>query len=132
MSPSITLRLGGLTMNSGKSEAEEAQPAYDRAEYGVNRQDLAAMGERAVRDVLNSGKYGHTGLAPFEFVSAWLADAEFARLAADSAKRDAREERTLTIAEDASHWARWAAVIAILAVVIATKDQIISLIFGHL
>ena len=85
-------------MSTENVEEEAMKLSYDRAKYGVNRQDLDAMGERAVRDVLNSGKWGHAGLAPFAFVAAWLADKEFVRAEASSAKRDAREERTLHIA----------------------------------
>ena len=47
-------------MNSGNSGADEVQLAYDRAKYGVNHHDLEAMGERAVREAINTGKYGHT------------------------------------------------------------------------
>jgi len=105
-------------------EDEAMRLGYDRTKYGFTRQDLEAMGERAVRDALNTGKYGHPGLAPFAFVSAWLADQEFARSEAESAKRDDREKETLSIAKDAnriaiasSRWAMWAAIIAIIAVV---------------
>ena len=70
----------------------------------------------------------------------------------DSAKRDAREEETLAIARDAlaiakddlsiardsarsarvsSRWAMWAAIIAVIAAAIATKDQILALIFSN-
>ena len=77
------------------------QIGYERATHGVSRFDLDAMGERAVRDELNSGKYGHEGLPVFGFISAWLKDAEFARLSSDSAKRNAREEETLSIAREA-------------------------------
>ena len=93
---------------------------FERATYGVSRFDLDEMGERAVRDELNSGKYGHVGLAPFAFVSAWLADAEFVRLAADSVKRDAREEATLSIAKDALSTAKDAALSAKAAASAAT------------
>src|SRR5574340_49868 len=87
-------------MSDDRTEEEIGfQIGYERAEYGFCRQDLDAMGERVVRNDLNSGKYGHVGIPVFSFVSAWLADAEFARLAADSAKRDEREDRTLAIAE---------------------------------
>lgn len=105
---------------------------YERASYGVCRQDLDAMGERAVRNDLNSGKYGHAGLAPFAFVSAWLADAAFSREIEASAKRDAREEETLAIARKASRWALWANIIAVIAIAIAIKDQVVSLVISWL
>lgn len=136
-------------MNSDRTDEELGfQIGYDRAKYGVCREDLDALGERAVRDALNSGKWGFAGLPPFEFVSAWLKDAEFVRLEAASAKRDAREEATLAIAKDAlsvaneanriasldlaaardsassarkqARWAMWAAIIATVAAIVAT------------
>jgi hypothetical protein len=127
-------------MSDERSDEEVGfQIGYERASYGVCRQDLDAMGERAVRDALNSDKYGHAGLAPFAFVSAWLADAAFMRDRESEAKRDEREERTLSIAEEsnriarsASRWAMWAAIIATIAALIATKDQIVALVISWL
>lgn len=136
-------------MNDDRTEEEIGfQIGYERATYGFCRQDLDAMGERAVRNELNSGKWGHSGLAPFEFVSAWLKDAEFVRLSEAAANRDAREEATLAIAKDAlssakeanriasedlsaarssaasareqARWAMWAAIIATVAAIVAT------------
>ena len=69
----------------------------------------------------------------------------------ESAKRDAREEATLSIAKEANRiaseallvatdsaasafeqarWAKWAAILAAIAALIATKDQIISLVMS--
>lgn len=131
-------------MNYSEEEIE-AKNAYDRAAYGVNRPELLAMGERAVRDALNSGKYGYRGLAPFDFVSACLADMEFVRTSEAAASRDAREELTLSIAKESNsiasdalasartsaRWAMWAAIITVIAAAIAVKDQMLLLIFGH-
>ena len=133
-------------MNIDRTDEEIGfQLGFERTTYGVSRLDLDELGERAVRDELNSGKYGHAGLAPFAFVSAWVADAAFVRLAADSAKRDAREAETLSVAKeanriaseakdaatDAARWALYAAIIAVIALAIASKDSILSVIFGH-
>ena len=108
-------------MDTDRTEVEKGMNiGFERATYGVSRFDLDAMGERAVRDDLNSGKYGHAGLAPFAFVSAWLADAEFVRLSADSVKRDAREAETLSIAKDALSTAKDAALSAKAATSAAT------------
>ncbi len=127
-------------MNTIRTNDEvEIQIGYERASFGFCRQDLDAMGERSVRDNLKSGKYGHVGIAFFDFVSAWLADAEFARLEVSAAKRDVREVETLSIAKEANRiassatlWAKWAVIIATVSIVIGTKDQILALIFGHL
>lgn len=77
---------------------------------------------------------------------------DVSKAAASSAKRDSREEETLSIArralliaEDANsiatrdlaaavlqaRWAKWAAIIAMLAAAITTKDQILALIFSN-
>lgn len=127
-------------MNTNRIDEEVGfQIGYERASFGFCRQDLEAMGERSVRGNLNSGKYGHVGIASFDFVSAWLADAEFSRLEVSSAKRDAREVETLSIAKEANRiassatlWAKWAAILATISIAIGTKDQILALIFGHL
>ena len=109
-----------------------------------------------VRRSLAAGQYGqpHAGIAQ-EYLDS--IDREAAAKAA--ALRDAREERTLAIAEDAlsiakeanriasddlsiakdsaksarrnARWAMYAAIIAIVAAAISTKDQIFALIFGN-
>ena len=119
------------TMSTDRTEEERGmQLGYDKAEHGINRQELGAIGERAVRDRLNTGSYGHEGLPVFAYVLAWLADAEFARLAEDSARRDAREEETLSIARSASSTARRANIIAISAAILAMLATISAAIIG--
>lgn len=134
-------------MSADRTEEEIGfQIGYERASYGVCRQDLDAMGERAVKNDLNSGKYGHAGLAPFDFVSAWLADAEFARTEETEAKRSFREEESLATAKAtsraasnasdsarmAARWAMWAAIIAITAIVISNESKIVALVISWL
>lgn len=102
-------------MNTDSIDQKAVQLAFDKTQFGVNRKELDAMGERAVRDALHSGKYGHSGIATFAFVSAWLADAEFARIAASSAKRDAREENISLLASRANLIAYSALIIAAIA-----------------
>ena len=105
-------------MTDERTEEEKAmQLSYDRAKHGVNREDLEAMGERAVRDALNSGKYGHVGLAPFAFVSAWLADAEFVRSEKAEGERAVREESTARWARHAAYAAYAAAIIAAISII---------------
>ena len=138
-------------MPANENDEEELAfiAASTRLQYGVTRDDLAILGERAVRDGLNSGAYAYPGHKTYAFVSAWLADASFARLLDESIKRDSREAETLSIASEANRlakdalasarssaasarsqatWARWATIIAMTAVIIATKDQILMLI----
>ena len=73
---------------------------------------------------------------------AWLAEKQVEREKETASRRDAREERTLAISEDALsiakeanriaskdlRWAKWAAIIATTAAVAANKDQIFTLI----
>lgn len=119
-------------MSDDRTEEEKAmQLGYDRAKYGVNREDLEAMGERAVRDALNSGKYGHAGLAPFAFVSAWLEDKDFVRIedAASTAKAAAFAATAAAVsAADATTLARQARNITIAFAVISTIISIIALV----
>jgi hypothetical protein len=138
----------------------DVQRGYDRAAYGVTKDDLEDKGERAVRDALNSGAYGSSSHKNHTFVSAWLADKDFERTTTEAIKRDTREERTLAIAEDAlsiakdanriasedlalatssaasardqARWAKWAAIIATVAAIIGTKDQFVALIISWL
>jgi hypothetical protein len=119
-------------MNAKRTEEEVGfQIGYERASYGVCRQDLDAMGERAVRDALNSGTYGHAGLAPFAFVSAWLADKEFLRTeeAASNSKAAAAAATAAAIsAAEATTLARQARNITIAFAVISTVVSIVALI----
>jgi hypothetical protein len=145
-------------MTSKTDPEEEAMIlAFDHGTYGVNRQELEEMGERAARDALNLGKFAYPGHKDHAFVSAWLMDKEFSRLEISESKRDAREAETLSIANRAAdaaseanriasesltiarsssesaieqaRWARWAVIIAMIAAAIATKDEIFKLIF---
>lgn len=114
-------------MSTDRTEEELGMKlGFETATYGFNHQDLEAMGERAVRDALHSGKYGHAGLPDFAFVSAWLADVEFVRLAANSAKRDAREDATLSIAREANDIARSASFAATAAAASASEANTIA------
>jgi carbonic anhydrase len=112
---------------------------------------LAQLNERpdeiGVRNALAAGRFSST-LAPV--AKEWLKQREDSRAAESSNKRDSREEETLSIArralsiaEDANaiatrdlaaavsqaRWAKWAAIVATVAATIATKDQILALIF---
>ena len=112
--------------------------------------ELESMGEAEVRITLAKGLFlmgQQTNLA-----QEWLRGKDEERVSVSSNKRDAREEETLSIArralaiaEDANsiatrdlaaavsqaRWAKWAAILAAIAAVIATKDQILALIFGN-
>lgn len=115
----------------------------------------ACNNELEVRENIAHGRYNPSHRAIAE---EWLRRKESARFEVIDAKRDAREEETLSIAKNAlsiakeanriasedlasarlsassaveqARWARWAAIIAMLAAIIATKEQIFKLIFG--
>lgn len=100
----------------------EVQRGYDRAAYGVTKDDLENMGERAVRDARNSGKFEHPGHKTFAFVSAWLADKDFVRVEESNAVARAAAAAATAAALSASSanaLARRANIIAAIAVAIA-------------
>jgi hypothetical protein len=100
---------------------------------------LESIGESVVRARLPSGDFGDVPSHPYRRVTEdWLAAKASARAEADSAKQDAREAESLSIAKEAndiarsaSKWALYAAIIATVAIIVATKDALFSLIFGN-
>ena len=116
----------------------------------------AANDVQSIRNRLASGQYS----PPYDGMAReWLRIKDSAVADVAASKRDAREERTLAIAEDAlsiakvanriasedlavakdsatsarrnARWALYAAVTAVVAAIIAAKDQIYALISGH-
>jgi hypothetical protein len=109
-----------------RAAEDEARPSYDRVKYGTNRQELTELGERAVRDALNTGKYGHPGTDSHAYVSAWLSDAAFARETASSGARDQREVAMLEEAREANRLALVANAAAIAAGLAASESNTIA------
>ena len=72
-------------MSDDDREARQTafEGGFDKAKYGFNRQSLADIGERKIRDSLNLGKYGGPGDKHYIYVTAWLADIDFARSRAE-------------------------------------------------
>ncbi|MDP1679386.1 MAG: hypothetical protein Q8L02_04595 [Candidatus Nitrotoga sp.] len=100
----------------------DVQRGYDRASYGVTKDDLENMGERAVRDAHNFGKFEHPGHKTFAFVSDWLADKDFVRVEESNAVARAATAAATAAALSASSanaLARRANIIAAIAVAIA-------------
>ena len=100
---------------------------------------LESIGESEVRARLPFGDFGDVLSHPYRRVTEdWLSAKASKRAEADSAKRDAREAESLSIAKEAndiarsaSKWALYAAIIATVAIAVATKDAIFSLILGN-
>ena len=104
---------------------------------------LESRGESQVRIELAQGIWSEPRTVAL--VKEWLALKDRARASEDSAKRDAREKETLSIAKEANRiaseslpiartavlWARYAAIIATAAMAYAAKDSILALIFGN-
>jgi hypothetical protein len=118
--------------------------------------ELEARGEEAVRVDFVKGLFPQGQKA--NLVGEWLNSKDRSRAADAVDKRDAREERTLSIAEEAlaiakdsaasarlsataaqvqassardqARWAKWAAIVAVVAAIVAVKDSAIALIFG--
>ena len=70
-------------------------------------------------------------------VKEWLREQDAKRTYSASSKREEREEATIAIAKEAnaiarpaSRWAMWAVIMAIIAIIVAAKDQILALIFN--
>ena len=95
----------------------------DKDRFGVTRSELEALGERAVRDELNSGNYGHPDSPSFLYVPAWLANVAFTRQEASSSK-------ALSIASEANSIARLANKIAIAAATFAAAATIIAAVIS--
>ena len=108
---------------------------------------LAQLEELGYEGVLlelakGDGRLGRPGSVLRQDIEHWLRLKEAERELATSAKRDGREEETLSIAKEAnriaasaevaargsSRWAMWAAIIATMAIAIAMKDQIVSMV----
>lgn len=109
----------------------DVQRGYDRAAYGVTRDDLENMGERAVRDALNSGRFEHPGHKTSAFVSAWLADKDFVRTeeAASIAKAAAAAATASALsAASATTLARQARNVTIVFAIISTIVSIIAVV----
>jgi len=89
-----------------------------------------------VRQRLAAGQYGspQDGIA-----QEYLDSIERKEATLVSARAEAREEAMIAIAKAtsdsarlAARWAMWAAIIATIAIVIATKDQIVALVISWL
>lgn len=97
----------------------DVQRGYDRAAYGVTKDDLENMGVRAVREARNSGKFESLGHKTFAFVSAWIDDKDFVRT-----------EEAASIAKAAAAAATAAAVSAASATMLARQSRTITIVFA--
>lgn len=89
-----------------------------------HRAAFESHGETYVRVLAQKG--GDIGMD----ATAWLAEQQSLRDEASSAKRDAREEETLSIARQARSDARRANIIAIAAIIFAAAATIIAAVIG--
>lgn len=97
--------------------------------------EFESAGEDAVRFALSANQYKIFALK-VPHAKEWLRLKEEYRASQESSSRKDREEETLSIAKEANRialsaarWAMWAAIIATIAIVIVSKDQILALIF---
>ena len=88
---------------------------------------LEAMGLAAVKESVAKGKAGAIGSSHHNAVLGWVAIEEGKIASASAAKRDAREEETLSIARKASAAAEEANSIARLALRSVLKDRYIAI-----
>jgi hypothetical protein len=99
----------------------------------MDSNDLAHLEELGYEGVLaemakGEGRLGRPGSQVREEIEHWLKLKEEQRSSVSAAKRDAREEETLSIARKASRRSMWANIIALTAAIVAAKDQILSAI----
>ena len=87
---------------------------------------LEAMGLAAVKESLAKGKTGAIGSSHHNAVLGWVAIEEGKIVSASIAKRDAREEETLSIAKEANEIARSASFAASAAAASASEANTIS------
>lgn len=89
--------------------------------------EFESLGEHEIRLMLESSP-------PDEFFEAeaklWLELKEEERLASDKVARSNREIETLSIAKEAKRFAMYAAIIAIVAIIVGNHEKIFSVIFG--
>ena len=117
------------------------------------RKELNELGEDAVRTKIASREWSaESAPTKLSLATEFLKSKEDTRTAATEAKRDVREEDILAIAREAnrlasdansvarieaaaaarsSRWAMYAAIIAVIGAAVASKDEILRLIFGH-
>ncbi|MBK9160059.1 MAG: hypothetical protein IPM27_00565 [Nitrosomonadales bacterium] len=91
----------------------------------MDSNDLALLEKLGVEGVLaemakGEGRLGRPGSEVREEINHWLAAKMLARQEASSAAN-------LSIARNAERWAMWATIIAVIAIAVGIKDQIISL-----
>lgn len=91
--------------------------AHEDKRHAGWRSEFDSLGEEAVR-MMDSGSQAVPD-DKTRFSREWLRQQEDSRAAANSAKRDAREEETLSIARKALHSSYLANAIAIAAAIIA-------------
>ena len=110
------------------------ESGFAKERYGVTHAELEAMGERAVRNDLNSGKYGSADNKIHLYVSSWLKDKEFARLEAREEESLSIARKALSISTDANEISRsakkWAIAAIIVSTVSAVAIAIIQTVFG--
>jgi len=92
--------------------------------------ELEAKGPAAVLLAMARGGYGDPGSRTREDVEAWLRSKSVETEAAASAKRDAREEETLSIARTSLSISRRANNIAVIAMILAATATIVSAIIA--
>ncbi len=99
----------------------------------MNEKELSyieTLGEAGVLMAIAKGEFGGRGATMLFEAEAWLRAKAVLRSKADSDKRDAREEQTLSIAAQARSEARRANTIAIIAMVLSTIIAASGIIIG--
>jgi len=86
--------------------------------------DLENLGEPEVRRRLALGGFGNPGCQNYVFTEEWLRSKELEREAVLNARREAREEESLSISRKALRISYAAIIIAIMAILFSTATAI--------
>jgi hypothetical protein len=86
--------------------------------------DLEKLGEAEVRRRLQNEGFGQPGSQNYSSVQEWLSAKKREREDALNARREAREEESLSISRKALRISKWAMIIAIAAIVFSTITAI--------
>ena len=127
--------LSRLTLHSSGTRPEAGEPLNFTLGFFMDGNSLAHLESLGYEGVLlelskGDGRLGRPGSVLREDIEHWLRLKETERASASAAIRDAREEATLAIAKEAnniarsaSRWAMYAAIAAVIALIISVINS---------
>ena len=101
---------------------DDLESGFSKEKYGINHDELEYLGERKVKENLNSGVYGNDKDIVQVYVSSWLKDKEFVRTESRDEERLSISRKALVNSERSTRIAISALVLTIIMVI---KDIIV-------